>query len=572
MKELAMKDLTANGLMEKHQALLDGALQAIVERRHWSPFSEVPRHYGEAAPVEGRAAFEALLGKPFEIDSVPFEGARAGAEVSPYGQALGITYSRLAADELVARASRAADSWMLASTATRTGIALEILVRLNAASFLMAHAVEHTTGQAFPMAFQAGGPHAQERGLEAVAYAWQELARIPTGSVEWEKPAGRTTIRLEKDFHIVPRGVGLVIGCATFPTWNSYPALFADLVTGNAVVVKPHPEVILPLALTVRIGREVLREQGFDPDILQLAVDTAADPVAQVLARHPAIGLVDFTGSSVFGGWLRDNVHGKPLFTEETGVNTIVIHSTDAFREMTRNLAFSLSLYSGQMCTTPQSIFVPRDGIDTDEGHKSFDEVASGIAQAIDDLLSDPARAAAVAGAIQNPATLERVASAQSLGRRSLGRIVRDSAPLTDAPASARTATPLLLAVDARDSAADDAPYAREFFGPVSFIIATDNADEAVGLATATAREQGGITAALYSRDEALIARAIPLYARAGVPLSLNLTGGIYVNQSAAFSDFHVTGGNPAGNACLTDAAFVAPRFRVVCVRKPAAA
>ena len=43
-------------------------------------------------------------------------------------------------------------------------------MRLNAMSFEMANAVMHTTGQAFPMAFQAGGPHAQDRGLEAVAY------------------------------------------------------------------------------------------------------------------------------------------------------------------------------------------------------------------------------------------------------------------------------------------------------------------------------------------------------------------------------------------------------------------
>ena len=52
------------------------------------------------------------------------------------------------------------------------------------------------------------------------------------------------------------------------------------------------------------------------------------------------------------------------------------------------------------------------------------------------------------------------------------------------------------------------------------------------------------------------------------VALSINLVGNIFVNQSAAFSDFHVTGGNPAGNACLTDAAFVANRFRVAPVRR----
>jgi hypothetical protein len=52
------------------------------------------------------------------------------------------------------------------------------------------------------------------------------------------------------------------------------------------------------------------------------------------------------------------------------------------------------------------------------------------------------------------------------------------------------------------------------------------------------------------------------------VALSENLTGGVFVNQSAAFSDFHATGANPAANACLTDPAFVAGRFRVVQSRR----
>jgi hypothetical protein len=57
-----------------------------------------------------------------------------------------------------------------------------------------------------------------------------------------------------------------------------------------------------------------------------------------------------------------------------------------------------------------------------------------------------------------------------------------------------------------------------------------------------------------------------------GVHLSQNLTGGVFVNQSAAFSDFHATGANPAANASLTDGAFVAGRFRIVQSRRPAAA
>ena len=40
------------------------------------------------------------------------------------------------------------------------------------------------------------------------------------------------------------------------------------------------------------------------------------------------------------------------------------------------------------------------------------------------------------------------------------------------------------------------------------------------------------------------------------------------VNQTAAYSDFHGTGANPAANSSYVDAAYVAPRFRVVASRR----
>ncbi|MBC8824354.1 phenylacetic acid degradation protein PaaN, partial [Escherichia coli] len=75
---------------------------------------------------------------------------------------------------------------------------------LNRASFEIAYSVMHTTGQAFMMAFQAGGPHAQDRALEAVAYAWDELRRIPADA-HWEKPQGKNPpLAMHKRYTIVP--------------------------------------------------------------------------------------------------------------------------------------------------------------------------------------------------------------------------------------------------------------------------------------------------------------------------------------------------------------------------------
>ena len=53
----------------------------------------------------------------------------------------------------------------------------------------------------------------------------------------------------------------------------------------------------------------------------------------------------------------------------------------------------------------------------------------------------------------------------------------------------------------------------------------------------------------MYSRDEKVIEDVVDTMTDAGVAVSCNLTGHIWVNQSAAYSDFHVSGANPAGNA-----------------------
>src|SRR3546814_18757596 len=68
------------------------------------------------------------------------------------------------------------------------------------------------------------------------------------------------------------------------------------------------------------------------------------------------------------------------------------------------------------MCTAPQNIYVPRDGIKTADGHLSFAEVAAGLAQAVEKLVSDPDRAVEITGAIQNPGVVRRIDEARALG------------------------------------------------------------------------------------------------------------------------------------------------------------
>ena len=544
-------------LFERHAATLERALAAIADRGYWSayPESPSPKIYGEGAADAGKAAFDALRDKPFALDQ-PGTLGTVGGEVSPFGFPLGIAYPKPDLDRLFAAVATAERAWRKAGPETWVGVCAEILHRINGQSFLFAHAVMHTTGQAFMMAFQAGGPHAQDRGLEAVAYAWAEMKRVPARAC-WEKPQGKNEpLKMEKRYRIVPRGVGLVIGCCTFPTWNGYPGLFADLATGNAVVVKPHPAAILPLALTVRIAREVLAEAGFDPNVVTLVAHEVGDDVAQRLALRPEVRLIDFTGSAANGNWLEANARQAQVYTEKSGVNQIVVDSAEDFRGVARNIAFSLSLYTGQMCTAPQNIYVPKSGIDTADGHLTFDQVASGIAEAVQKLLGDPARAVEILGAVVNDGVLKRLEAA-----RALGTVVLDTQSLAHPLfPQARIRTPLIVKLTAADR--DD--YLAEWFGPIAFVIATDSTGGSLAIAREAVTTHGALTMSVYSRDNEVIDRTIEVAEDAGVALSINLTGGVFVNQSAAFSDFHGTGANPAANAALTDSAFVASRFRVV--------
>ncbi|MCH1878096.1 phenylacetic acid degradation protein PaaN [Alcaligenes ammonioxydans] len=550
----------AADFFKTHQATLDQALSSILARNFWSAYPEnpSPRAYGETAAQEGQAAFEAYRDKAFPLT---LEGAQGevGNERSPFGFDLGIRYPKVPVDQLVAQSQLALDSWRDAGPQAWVGICLEILHRLNQRSFEIAHAVQHTTGQGFMMAFQAGGPHAQERALEAVAYAWQEMSRIP-GLVDWIKPQGKhDPIQMKKQFKVVPRGIGLVIGCSTFPTWNGYPGLFASLATGNTVIVKPHPGAILPLAITVAVAREVLAEAGFNPNVVLLAAHEPSEDTAQQLAMNKAVKLIDFTGSSQNGNWLEANARHALVYTEKAGVNQVIIDSVDDFKAVARNLAFSFALYSGQMCTAPQNIYVPRDGIRTADGVMSFDEVAQGLAQAVQKLVSDPARAVEITGAVQNEACAQRIDQARQLGMP----IQADSQTL-EHPAfpGARVRTPLIL-----QARVDQPEIQQEWFGPIVFVVQTDSTEQSIEVAGRNVIEHGALTLSAYSTDDAVTAQIQRMAERSGVSLSLNLTGAVFINQTAAYSDFHGTGANPAANASLSDSAYVANRFRVVQTR-----
>ena len=545
-------------LFSRHEETLAKALDACEKRYSWTAYPESPssKIHGTEKPLAGKARFEAMLGSDYPLQQ-PAEIGRTGAEVSPYsGQPLGITYPRVDVEALYTEISKGMAAWRRASPQIRMGVCLEILERCAGQLFENAHATMHTSGQSYIMAFAGSGANALDRGLEALAYAHKAMADVPA-TARWQRQFGKGgAARLEKQYRLMPRGVGVVICCATFPLWNGYPALCASLATGNPVVFKPHPSAILPVAMVTSVCREVLVEAGFDPNLVTMVADTREEPATMSLLEHPATAIIDFTGSPQFGEWIERHCSDKLVYTETAGCNSVVIESTNDLPAMAAAVAHSLCQASAQMCTSVQNIHIPAAGIRVAGEQVSFDRVTAAIVAAVDKYLENPQ---VLCGTLVDGAILDTIERYRALGQQH-GRLLRDSAPLdyADFPA-ARTASPLILEV----TEAARELYRDEIFGPISFVIKGETIDDCLRDATSNARERGAITSHVYSVSDDFLDKAEEAYHAAGASVACNLVG-MPINFAAAYSDYHVSGLNPAGNACLTDLAFVSSRFRIV--------
>jgi phenylacetic acid degradation protein paaN len=547
---------TARAWYDAHQDRLRSAMNAIRCRHAHTAFQESPsrKHHPEGAKARGQAAFESLLGSTFHLEG-DVRG-HVGAERSPWtGEALDVRYPKLVVDDAIDRARRAMKPFADAGPEARIGVCLEILARLEADLFLATFATQATTGQGFMMAFAGSGANSLDRGLEGLAMAAIAMEHTPAAASFTRSFGHGGPITLHKRYHLRPRGVAVVLSCGTYPAWNAYPALFANLATGNPVVLKPHPNTILPMALAVRTCQQVLAEAGFEPELVTLAPDDRDDPIAKPLLQHPDVRIIDFTGGQTFGDWIETTCRQAQVYTETSGCNSVVLASSADLDASLAAIAQSLALFSAQMCTSAQNLFIPETVRDGDRW-VDHDEVVERLVARVDADLAQPAHASAICGALFD----ERVATMVQ-GMHDRAPVLRPSGAIAD-PAfpRARTATPLILEADV----ADRAIVQQEHFGPVSFVIRCPDRRTALAAATEDARRFGAIASYAYTVDPPFQDAVEEAFVDAGASVGINLHAQRPINFSAAYSDHHVTGLNPAGNATLTDLAFVADRFRIV--------
>jgi len=168
-------------------------------------------------------------------------------------------------------------------------------------------------------------------------------------------------------------------------------------------------------------------------------------------------------------------------------------------------------------------------------------------------LVENPKAGPYTLGAIQNDFTAKRVKDMASKSNVALGSIEITHPEFE----SARMMSPVVMTCN--EDELDK--WQNECFGPALFVVKTKDSNSSLAQAKRTAMEIGAITCALYSTDEAFTTKAVNEMNLAFTPVSVNFTGAAFVNQHAAFSDFHVSGGNSSGNAGFTNPEYVNKRW-----------
>jgi 2,5-dioxopentanoate dehydrogenase len=283
-----------------------------------------------------------------------------------------------------------------------------------------------------------------------------------------------------------PLGPVVVFGASNFPLAFSVAGgdTASALAAGNPVIVKAHPAHPGTSELVGLAIRESVRACGLPEGVFSLLFDAGIE-VGTRLVQHPLVKAVGFTGSLAGGRALMDLAASRPdpipCFAEMGSVNPVFI-LPEALKERAGDLAAGLhtsfTLGSGQFCTKPGLVFLPRE--------QGTDKL---IADLSDRVRKTSSQVMLTSGIAQRYRTA--VGARLSTGRAPA--IARSEAPATAAAYS----EPVLFATDAA-AFLKHKDLSEEVFGPSTLLIEYTTHDEVLA---AAAQLEGHLTATLHGTE-----------------------------------------------------------------------
>ena len=312
-----------------------------------------------------------------------------------------------------------------------------------------------------------------ERAANTLLFSAEEASRLCGEVVPMDAlPAGRDhlamTLRL-------PLGVIAAITPFNFPLNLSVHKIGPALAAGNAVVHKPASATPVSAWLLA----QALHDAGLPPGALNVVPGSGAE-VGHVLADHPGVAMITFTGSAEVGLALKARAARKRV-TLELGNNSALLVEPDAdLEDCAARAVPGAYAHSGQVCISIQRIYLHED-----------------IAPAFIE------RFAALAEALRRGHPLDESTEVSSLITESEARRVEAWIEEAERAGARRAAggerdgtrmTPCLLL----DPPEDSRVFAQEAFGPLACVRTYSRLEEAI---EATNRSFYALQAGLFTRD-----------------------------------------------------------------------
>jgi succinate-semialdehyde dehydrogenase / glutarate-semialdehyde dehydrogenase len=371
-------------------------------------------------------------------------------------------------DAAVAAAVNAFESWRW-STGFERGHLLRELARLS---------LERLEDLATSMTLELGKPLDEARGevrkfADAMAFYGEEAERI----------FGETIPNRSNDYLsiVAKEPIGPV---AAITPWN-YPVELLGWKLGGAIgagctmVIKPSEYT--PGA--AQIVMECIRDAGFPPGVVNVVY--GAGEVGAMLAGHPDIAKLAFTGSNATGQKLFSTVQGVTRLTMELGGSCPLLVSRHADLDLAAAGAVRRAFRNaGQICIAVNRIYVEEPVAD------AFVErvVALTNKLTVGDGFADPG---ADVGPVAMDEIYERTTAHVDDARRRGARILTGE---QSHPAGGLFLNPVVVA----DAPHDSDIMTQETFGPAVGIASCGSLDEAVEQANAV---PGGLAAYLYTEN-----------------------------------------------------------------------
>ncbi|MGH6638124.1 MAG: aldehyde dehydrogenase family protein [Polaromonas sp.] len=416
------------------------------------------------------------------------------------------------AEAAVLAARAAFDSWSTLPLETRAAYLDKIAAGIKARTEDLALAIAREVGMPLKMAraVQVGGP----------AWHWGNFAKIAR-SFEWETrvagPIGTSLVLRE------PVGV---VGCITpwnFPLSQITLKIAPAMVAGCTVVLKPSE--IAPV--NAMILAEIIHEAGLPPGVFNL-VNGLGPVVGEVLATHPEVDMVSFTGSTRAGKRVSElaSQSVKRVALELGGKSASVILDDANLEAAVKGTVSACMLNSGQTCSAHTRMLVPAGRY----------EEAKALAQAaiakfnIGPSLDETSKLGPLVSAAQR----DRVLGFIRTGIEEGAEVIAGGAEVPamekgEGKGKGYFVQPTILGIKAGDTLARE-----EIFGPVLVVISYKDEEEAVAIANSTIYGLGGAVWSGTDEHAMKVARRI----RTG---QVDINGGPF-NGNAPFGGYKQSG------------------------------